>query len=133
MSDQPTLFDTTPVPEPWYVREPASVMDRKRAKIWRGEHPLSGVASAGHLTVHPDATLTCGSCRFFERQAAQGESIWPRPKCVFGAARDEEGRITAAPRYLVPARGRWYEQAVEELDSDLCDWFPACKSYEEAS
>ncbi|WP_035696905.1 hypothetical protein, partial [Glycomyces tenuis] len=62
MSDQPTLFDTAPVAEPWYVRRPASVMDRKRALIWRGQHPLSGVASAGHLALHPDTTLTCGGC-----------------------------------------------------------------------
>lgn len=131
MNEQLPLFDETPAEvEPWYVRKPVSPTDRKRAKLWRGEHPLSGVASTGHLTLHPDETLTCGSCVFFERHQAQGEGVWPEPKCTWGATRNAEGRITAAPRYLVPIPGRWYIAALEDLDSDLCEWFRACKSYQ---
>jgi hypothetical protein len=133
---QPSLFDSddeaTDVEEPWWVRNPATPLDVKRAKIWRGEHPLSGVENTGHLAVAPGETRTCGTCMFFERRPAQGQDIWPEPKCVFGATRNGEGRITVAPRYRVREPGRWYEPVFEEIDADLQPWFPACKDHQEA-
>lgn len=131
---QPSLLDALPaaepVQEPWWVRNPTTALDRQRAKIWHGRHPLSGVAATGPLGLHPDKGSTCGGCRFFEQQPAQGEGAWPRPKCVFGATRREDGSIAAATRYLVPAPRRWYERTFEDTEQDLEPWFPACTDHQ---
>lgn len=136
MNDQPSLFDALPAEEareePWWVRSPVTSVDRQRAKIWRGRHPLSGVHSTGPLGLHSDESLTCGGCQFFERHRAQGESVWPRDKCVFGAARREDGTIAAAPRFLAPAPGEWCPPVFEGTEQDLYEWFRACTDYEPA-
>lgn len=138
MAEQPSLFDFLPQAEevreePWWVRDPQTPTDVARAKLWRGKHPLSGVASTGPLALHADESLTCGGCVFFERHATQGEGIWPRPKCVFGANKTADGRVTAAPRYLVPAPGQHYPEAYGGFDSDLEPWFRACPDHQEAA
>lgn len=136
---QPSLFDDEPSPappadveEPWWVRNPPTEHLRKLAMMWRGEHPLSNVASSGYLAVHPDESLTCGGCKHFEHYPAQGQSIWPPAKCTLGATRGADGRITAAPRFPVKVPGAWYPETFEDQPFDLQPSYRACRSHEAA-
>lgn len=103
------LFDMAPVALP--PTEPVEKISndrrrtlRQKADVAKGIHPLT------RRRVHPDASRTCGSCRFREVIGHHSRSY---PKCTFGDP--------TMPR------------ATHSAASDVRAWWPGCGDHETAA
>jgi hypothetical protein len=115
------LFDpvdhgiTPTVAEP---KAPRRLVDRQRAKIADGEHPLSNVGTVPkRVPLAPEENgATCGTCAHRMRPAHHGRAY---PKCAAGTFR-------------IPAGDGFQEvwpRAAHSEATDVRAWWPACTSY----
>ena len=114
----PADYGMTTVPEP----KPLSLLDRQRAKIARGEHPLSGVGQIPQeIPLAGDGT--CGDCVHRRRPAYRGR---PYPKCSAGA--------TTEPRPRANGKGTWeatiWPRAAHSESTDCRSWWPSCPDFQ---
>lgn len=122
MSGPEPLFDAAeagivPVPAAPARRE-IPLYERQRAKIRRGEHPLSGVGERPALVLlAPAGTGTCGTCAL-KLRPAHHRRAWP--KCAAGALREPDG---SGYREVWP-------RAAHNASSDVSSGWPACVDYQ---
>lgn len=121
--EDPFLIEIGPKLDP-VTKKPATLAKQQQSRIDAGMHPLSGVGAVPRLIrLGPEGTGTCGACRHrstVNMPVGDGYRTKAYPKCTFAADRDDQGRITIAPRIS------------NSTGTDCRAKWPACTDYQEA-
>jgi hypothetical protein len=119
--EEPFLVEIGPKVDP-VTKQKYTLGQQQQSRIDAGMHPLSGVGAVPRLIrLAPAGTGTCGTCRHFARvdmPVGDGYRTKTFPKCTFAADRDEQDRITIAPRIS------------NSTGTDCRRKWPACTDYQ---
>lgn len=122
--EEPLLVEIGPKVDP-VTRKPATIAQQQASRIDAGMHPLSGVGAVPRrISLAPEGTGTCGTCLHrstVNMPVGDGYRTKAYPKCTFAADRDDQGRITIAPRIS------------NSTGTDCRKKWPACADYQEAT
>jgi hypothetical protein len=118
------LFDVDQVPQvPLVEPVKTTLVDRQKAKIAAGLHPLSDVgAHPKRIPLAPVGTGTCGQCVHRRRPAHHGRAY---PKCDAGAYTVTRPRVGEGTY-----EAEIWPRAAHSQTTDCRSWWNACVDYE---